>query len=671
MNMWITEKTFVFAWLFVFLVVATIADAGVSSVALSSPATDDITAGSWQKVADADWSSRAWHCSVVLPDNSIAMMGGMDSSFARRDDTWLGTENGSRWMIVNAHGGWTPRYGQSCAALPDGNILLMGGYDSLSLKNDVWQSSDSGVTWTLINDSPGWVARWQFCSEVMPDGNVVLMGGGTDEGRTNLNDIWMSADEGRTWTQVNQHAGWSGRRGFGSAVLQDGTIVVFGGYERAGIGGVMNDTWISKDEGISWMRTGTGAWPARYDFSSARLFDGSILLMGGADGKMRMNDMWRSMDAGATWNPVNTGSVWPARYGQNSVALQDNSVVMTGGTVYGSDGGDMHDVWRFVPAEYPKGAPPDVTTIATQYNAGPDVNSLTLTGSELSLPTGDFVVTPLCPAGSPFGPDTYPQDTPRSDPMVTTCVWDGTGRVFISGDTSSVTGVAADDGYTVTIQPSGTTFDAPIHSGVRHPVLELTGGMRPGPNTITIVARNWNGLSMSYGIIMNPPIRQIPAIVQVTDLSPSAPGVPASGFNPDAIQVIKEISPFSVKEGTEMTISITVFNRGNTTVHDVEIDDPTLPEFPVTSGETRFAVPVVEPNDSRTLTYTVRAGEPGSFRFNRTRVMYAREDGNYRMAYSGYGKVTVLASLLAQTHQEGSRNGIEDFLAWISGFGRT
>jgi hypothetical protein len=85
--------------------------------------------------------------------------------------------------------------------------------------------------------------------------------------------------------------------------------------------------------------------------------------------------------------------------------------------------------------------------------------------------------------------------------MVFSCAWNGEGRVYISGGPSDISGIYADDGFTVTIQPSGMTFDAPEHYAHRHPVVELTSGMRPGMNTLTIIVKNWQGLSMSYGKI--------------------------------------------------------------------------------------------------------------------------------------------------------------------------
>jgi uncharacterized protein YceK len=124
-------------------------------------------------------------------------------------------------------------------------------------------------------------------------------------------------------------------------------------------------------------------------------------------------------------------------------------------------------------------------------------------------------VIPLCPAGTPFNASKYAQDTPESDPMEFQCNWDGTGRVYMSGSNSSITGIYADDGYTVTVQPASTVFDAEEHWAHQHPVVELTGGLNPGQNSCTLVVQNWCGLSMSYGSINGVGTDQIPYLVQV------------------------------------------------------------------------------------------------------------------------------------------------------------
>jgi hypothetical protein len=99
-------------------------------------------------------------------------------------------------------------------------------------------------------------------------------------------------------------------------------------------------------------------------------------------------------------------------------------------------------------------------------------------------------IVPICQAGTPFDASKYAQNTVQSDPMVFTCNWDGNGRVYISGDKTSLTGVYADDGFTINVQPKGVMFDAPEHWAHQHPVVELTSGMTPGSNTFTLIIQD-------------------------------------------------------------------------------------------------------------------------------------------------------------------------------------
>jgi hypothetical protein len=167
--------------------------------------------------------------------------------------------------------------------------------------------------------------------------------------------VWRSTDNGATWTQVTAHAGWSARHSFGSVVMPDGSILLMGGYDSTGRTGVKDDTWRSTDAGATWTQVNAGAWEGRYDFSSIVMPDGNVLLMGGANTITRMDDMWQSMDNGATWTQVTAHAGWQARYGQSSVVLPDSSIVLMGGTAYGSDGGDLNDVWRRIPAGFMPG----------------------------------------------------------------------------------------------------------------------------------------------------------------------------------------------------------------------------------------------------------------------------------------------------------------------------
>ena len=154
-----------------------------------------------------------------------------------KNDVWRSTDNGVTWTLVNASAGWSARQGHSSVVMPDGSIVLMGGGDSIgNFKNDTWRSTDYGATWTLVNASAGWTARVEFTSVAMPDGSIVLMGG--YDGSFN-NDTWRSTDYGATWTQVNVRTGWTARVAHRSVAMPDGSIVLMGGFDSTN----KNDVW--------------------------------------------------------------------------------------------------------------------------------------------------------------------------------------------------------------------------------------------------------------------------------------------------------------------------------------------------------------------------------------------------------------------------------------------
>jgi hypothetical protein len=52
------------------------------------------------------------------------------------------------------------RYSHTTVVLPDGSVLVMGGYDAGNgWKNDIWTTVDGGGTWILVTSSAGWTGR--------------------------------------------------------------------------------------------------------------------------------------------------------------------------------------------------------------------------------------------------------------------------------------------------------------------------------------------------------------------------------------------------------------------------------------------------------------------------------------------------------------------------------
>ena len=141
-------------------------------------------------------------------------------------------------------------------------------------------------------------------------------------------------------------------------------------------------------------------------------------------------------------------------------------------------------------------------------------HTIAATFKEDALPA----IVPLCQAGNAFDATRYPQNWPQSDPMTFSCNWDGNGRVYLSGSSSELIGTYADDGFTVDT-PNGIQFDAEGHYAHQHAPLELTSGMNTGSNTLTLIVRNYMGLSMSYGSSTGIGTDQTPYIIEVNDQS--------------------------------------------------------------------------------------------------------------------------------------------------------
>lgn len=306
---------------------------------------EDYTEAWAQVTASARWQARSLHSIVVLKDGSILLMAGTNGTNIRLNDTWRSMDRGVTWTEVNASSGWAGRSAPTSVVLKDGSIVLMGGYwlNEVGSKNDVWRSADKGATWRLVTASAGWSTRYGHNSVLLPDGSIVLTGGWHSDA---MNDTWRSTDKGATWTLMNASSGWPVRSLHSSVVLKDGSILLMGGDDGTT---VYNDTWRSTDKGATWtLVTARAGWPARMGHSSVLMPDGSIVLMGGLDDTYTyLNDVWRSTDSGVTWTRVNAGAGWSARRYPGCVLMPDGSILLTGGR---GDSGPMNDTWRFMPA---------------------------------------------------------------------------------------------------------------------------------------------------------------------------------------------------------------------------------------------------------------------------------------------------------------------------------
>ena len=473
------------------------------------------------------WSHRGGQSSVVIPDGSIVLMGGSGNGL---NDVWRSTDNGLTWTEVTASAGWPGRYDYSSVVIPDGSIVLMGGLNNNSVGlNDVWRSTDNGTTWTEMNASAGWSSRWGFSSVAMPDGSIVLMGGYRSIGGT-LNDVWRSTDDGATWTEMSPPIEYDqygnpiggGARGreevyFSAVTMPDGSIVLMGGYNYQypwDIWTNYNDVWRSTDDGATWTEmTVNAGWRARYQFSSVAMPDGSIVLMSGLP--RTLDDVWRSMDNGSTWTEMTANARWPGRCDYSSVVIPDGSIVLMGGLNNNSVG--LNDVWRLQPVESSAQNPSHTYTqpgsyqVALQvyndngYNSTRKVGYINVTGA----PT----ITGISPqSGSPAGGNTVIITGTGFIGTTNVMFGDNPASFTINSDTSITAKVPGGyPGTIVDVTVANSAGDSLESNSAKYIYAPIVTGVSPasgstkGTNEVTITGEGFLDASkVMFGTVPSP-----------------------------------------------------------------------------------------------------------------------------------------------------------------------
>eukprot|EP00927_Polykrikos_kofoidii_P078772 TRINITY_DN75587_c0_g1_i1.p1 TRINITY_DN75587_c0_g1~~TRINITY_DN75587_c0_g1_i1.p1 ORF type:complete len:610 (-),score=72.74 TRINITY_DN75587_c0_g1_i1:64-1815(-) len=337
-----------------------------------------LAVGSWTLVnQNCDWDGRAHFGALYTPVGRIVVAGGTDGS-KNMADVWESTDEGSTWRLVVSTASFGPRHGHvflhekvsDLLFVIAGDMAGVGGAN-VRLVNDVW-SSGNGQEWTLRTGNAPWEARKFHGAFADSDGQLFVLGGMSSSGRGSFNDLWVSADLGKTWDVVALGSPWTARHSFALAWVPEagpkGQLYILGGQD----GRAQHDVWTSSDRGITWrlmrfthVRETTfksieqrAPWSPRFGMAASAP-DKRLIVMGGIDDDGHSKQVWqldnlglsssdgsidgpRRMEKPPEWK-LEAAPEWTARWGHQSFLGKDGVPHILGGL--GIDG-VKRDIWK-------------------------------------------------------------------------------------------------------------------------------------------------------------------------------------------------------------------------------------------------------------------------------------------------------------------------------------
>jgi len=289
------------------------ADQTLASAELYNPAT-----GKWT-VTGSMAQSRHGHSAELLPNGDVLVAGGISSTSG-------GTILAESELYNPGTGTWTKtgnlttaRYDHGSALLPDGQVLVAGGYaaeDSILASAELYNPATG--TWTLTGNLH--TAR-STNAALLRDG-AVLMAGGVGSGNENTAETYLNGVWTFTSTMVFSHPSTR------IAALLNGDALIYGGNLASYV--------------AEYYAPSAGSWTATHNLglnppggnTLTTLNSGEVLLVGGTThvGTTYVPQSLCHLYTSSTNAWSSAGSLNHARANHTATLLQNGQVLAAGGS---------------------------------------------------------------------------------------------------------------------------------------------------------------------------------------------------------------------------------------------------------------------------------------------------------------------------------------------------
>lgn len=323
------------------------------------------------------------------------------------------------------------RYDHTATLLPNGNVLVAGGYAPYVGSNGALDSSE---LYDATTGTPGTPGTWKVTVGGLSSGRgdhtatllntgKVLVAGGVDSAGKDVASAELYDPSTGTWTKTGS---LNATRSYHTATLLPGGKVLLVGGTNGGTGTIANAEIYDPATGI-WVPTGSLAMP-RYSHTATLLSDGTVLVAGGFNGIV-LNTAEIYNPATGRWTPTanNLGS---GRYNHTATLLANSTClasakckVLVVGGVDATNNADLASSEIYDPATGLWTPAASLTTVARHNHTA----TLMPSGKVLVLGGAVSCASPCTPSPSLINADLY-------DPTLIVPTWSpvinlATGRV--------------------------------------------------------------------------------------------------------------------------------------------------------------------------------------------------------------------------------------------------
>ena len=248
----------------------------------------------WSATGTLPLADRSFHTATLLADGNVFVAGGVDSTGATLATTFIVDTSTNPFTIAQGPDLAFARESHTATLLPDGTVLIAGGRRKLSVdfavvgEYELFDPSVAGPRGNGAISDEGAMSRARFWHAAEIAGlNVVVTGGSCDPASAVSNalsstELFSFGTGPEPTVACNAAAGPSdlaqARRAFTMTPLQDGTLVVIGGADGSGTSRNTSELFSVP---ANTFAPGPSLTTARAEHQATLLLDGRVLVTGG------------------------------------------------------------------------------------------------------------------------------------------------------------------------------------------------------------------------------------------------------------------------------------------------------------------------------------------------------------------------------------------------------